>query len=244
MANKLIIIPSRLASSRLANKPLATIKGKTMIERVIEQAQKSNIKNILVALCDKEIEDVVKTTSVDYIFTDKNLPSGTDRISEALTKYDKLNEFDIIVNLQGDLPNIDPSYIETCANLLAENKDADIATLCFKIKDPDLAQAPNVVKTVLSKEKDYYNALYFSRSQVPYQSPCYYGHIGIYAYTTNSLKKFVSLSASNLEKIEKLEQLRALEAGMKIIAQVVEKEPVSVDVAEDIKRAENELAAK
>ncbi len=243
MKNKIIIIPSRLSSTRLKNKPLAQIGNKTMVEHVISRAKESSIKNILLAICDSEIETIVKQTGTNYVMTDKDLPSGTDRINQALSIYDSEKKFDIIINLQGDLPDIDPKYIDICANLLEENEDADIATLCFKIENEEDLEAKNVVKAVLSERKDHYKALYFSRSHVPYGGDCY-GHIGIYAYTRKSLEKFVKLEASPLEKAEKLEQLRALEADMKIIAKVVDNEPISIDVQKDLEQIRKVFLSK
>jgi 3-deoxy-manno-octulosonate cytidylyltransferase (CMP-KDO synthetase) len=234
----LIIIPARLASTRLPNKPLADIFGKTMIERVYLQALKAGLGEVCVACDGAEIADVINKSGGKAIITDPALPSGTDRIYAALEQVDAQNEFDVVVNLQGDLPAIDPEVIRAAVNALI-NSDSDIATVASVIKNKSEITNPNVVKIAIAFNdaadgNNKGSALYFSRSAIPYGSSEYYHHIGIYAYRKSALMKFVSLKPSGLEKIESLEQLRALENNMKIKVQIVNSHPLSVDTKEDL----------
>ena len=232
----IIIIPARLASTRLPNKPLAMIEGKTMIQRVYEQALKANLGEVIIATDGEKIANEIKKFGGKYILTNPDLQSGTDRIYSAykLLKQD----FDIIVNVQGDLPNIDPNVISECVNLALEN-DCDIATVASKISDISEINNPNVVKIALAQNGF---ALYFSRSPIPFSKNInddYFHHIGIYAYKKNSLEKFINLMPSPLEKRESLEQLRALENGMKIAVKIVNAHPLSVDTQEDLDKVIN-----
>ena len=232
----IIIIPARLASTRLPNKPLAMIEGKTMIQRVYEQALKANLGEVIIATDGEKIANEIKKFGGKYILTNPDLQSGTDRIYSAykLLKQD----FDIIVNVQGDLPNIDPNVISECVNLALEN-DCDIATVASKISDISEINNPNVVKIALAQNGF---ALYFSRSPIPFSKNInddYFHHIGIYAYKKNSLEKFINLTPSPLEKRESLEQLRALENGMKIAVKIVNAHPLSVDTKEDLDKVIN-----
>ena len=242
MKNKvIIIIPARLASTRLPNKPLAMIDGKTMIQRVYEQALKANLGEVFIATDGLEIGNEVKKFGGNYILTNPDLQSGTDRIYSA---YKLLKEdFDIIVNVQGDLPNIDPKVITECTNLALES-DCDIATVASKITDISEINNPNVVKIALAQNG---LALYFSRSAIPFSkniNDAYFHHIGIYAYKKNALEKFVNLTPSPLEKRESLEQLRALENGMKIAVKIVDAHPLSVDTQEDLDKVINLIKSK
>ncbi len=240
----LIIIPVRLASTRLPNKPLADIFGKTMIQRVYEQAIKADIGEVLIACDGEEIAENVKKFGGKYIITDPDLPSGTDRIFAAFKEANKDQNFDAIINLQGDLPNIDPTAIKAAA--LSLKSGFDIATIASKIKKKEEITNPNVVKIAFSPDKNGQgNALYFSRCPIPYDknhSQDYYHHIGIYAYTKESLEKFVSLPQSNLEKRESLEQLRALENNMKIAVKIVDTHPLSIDTKEDLEEVKKEIS--
>jgi 3-deoxy-manno-octulosonate cytidylyltransferase (CMP-KDO synthetase) len=264
----LTIIPARLASTRLPNKPLADILGKPMIVRVYEQALQANLGEVIVACDSKEIADAIENAGGKVIITDPNLPSGTDRIFAALQQLPNSGDFDVIVNLQGDLPVIDPQVIIAAANAALQS-DADIATVASVIKNKDEINNPNVVKIAIAflENLQFGQALYFSRAPIPYavendskstlnqNSPdlesgghheCdvknkYYHHIGIYAYKRKALEKFVNLKPSNLEKRESLEQLRALENGMKIVVQVVDSHPLSVDTGEDLQRVKTFL---
>ena len=246
MKNKILtIIPVRLASTRLPNKPLADIVGKSMIQRVYEQALKANLGEVVIACDGEEIANEVKKFGAKFIITDPNLPSGTDRIYAAFKALGQ-NDFEIIVNLQGDLPNIDPQVIIAAADA-ALNSDCDISTVASKIKNISEISNPNVVKIAISfKEKDLGKALYFSRAAIPHSKKDfddYYHHIGIYAYKKSALEKFVKLVPSELEKRESLEQLRALENNMNIFVKVVEAHPLSVDTKEDLEIVRKLVAA-
>ncbi|MES2678190.1 MAG: 3-deoxy-manno-octulosonate cytidylyltransferase [Pseudomonadota bacterium] len=233
----LTIIPARLASTRLPNKPLADIFGKSMIVRVFEQAQKANLGEVVVACDCQEIVQVIENAGGKAIITDPNLPSGTDRIFAALLKMPNYQDFEVVVNLQGDLPVIDPDVIIAAANA-ALKSDADIATVASKIKNADEINNPNVVKIAIAfgENENLGQALYFSRAPIPHGAGEYYHHIGIYAYKRKALEKFVNLKPSLLEKRESLEQLRALENQMKIIVQIVDSHPLSVDTKEDLEK--------
>lgn len=237
----IIIIPARLASTRLPNKPLAIIEGKTMIQRVYEQALKANLGEVIIATDGEKIANEIKKFGGKYILTNPDLQSGTDRIYSA---YKLLKEdFDIIVNVQGDLPNIDPNVIKECVNLALEN-DCDIATVASKISDISEINNPNVVKIALAQNG---LALYFSRSPIPFSKNInddYFHHIGIYAYKKNALEKFINLTPSPLEKRESLEQLRALENGIKIAVKIVNAHPLSVDTKEDLDKVINLIKSR
>lgn len=230
-AENLIIIPVRMASTRLPNKPLADICGKSMIQRVYEQALKANIGEVVIACDGAEIASEAKKIGAKFVITDPNLPSGTDRIYAAFKELKK--DFSYIINLQGDLPNIDPQVIIAAAKA-ARHKDCDIATVASKIKNIDEINNPNVVKIAMTQEG---RALYFSRCSIPHSKKDfddYFHHIGIYAYKKAALEKFVKLEQSSLERRESLEQLRALENDMKIFVSVVDAHPLSVDTKEDL----------
>lgn len=242
MLNKILtIIPVRLASTRLPNKPLADIVGKTMIQRVYEQAKKADLGEILIACDGEEIANEVKKFGGNYIITDPNLPSGTDRIFAAYKNF-KQDDFEVIINLQGDLPNIDPQVIRAAAAALI-NSDCDIATVASKIKNKSEISNPNVVKIAIAfQDQNLGKALYFSRAAIPYaknEEADFYHHIGIYAYKKDALEKFVNLAPSTLEKRESLEQLRALENNMKIMVKIVDAHPLSVDTKEDLEVVTN-----
>lgn len=237
MTNKVLtIIPVRLASTRLPNKPLADIGGKTMIQRVYEQAVKANLGDVLIACDGMEIANEAQKIGAKFVITDPNLPSGTDRIYAAL-QQNNFAKYEVIVNLQGDLPNIDPEVIKAAAKTALEN-DCDIATVASKIKNKDEITNPNVVKIAIAfTTENLGKALYFSRCAIPYsksESADYYHHIGIYAYKKSALEKFVTLKPSQLEQRESLEQLRALENDMKIFVKIVKAHPLSVDTKEDL----------
>ena len=267
MQKILTIIPARLASTRLPNKPLADIFGKSMIVRVFEQAQKANLGEVVVACDCQEIAQVIENVGGKAIITDPNLPSGTDRIYAALLQMPNYQDFEVVVNLQGDLPVIDPQVIIAAANAALQS-DADIATVASVIKNEDEINNPNVVKIAIAfgAHKNLGQALYFSRAPIPYSvegaksnsnhnhfdlasgdpqklglqegdiKNKYYHHIGIYAYKRKALEKFVNLNPSPLEKRESLEQLRALENQMKIVVQIVDSHPLSVDTKEDLEK--------
>ncbi len=229
-----IFIPSRLASTRLPNKPLEDIAGLPMIVRVLECAKKANLGEVFVATPDKEIDLVVKKAGGNSVLTQYDHVSGTDRIMEGLKKIDPDREFEKVINLQGDIPLIPPDYIKITANLL-DDKKVDIGTLITPL-DNDRIANPNKVKVVTGHNKNDIigRAIYFSRSPVPANEGDYYEHIGIYAYKRDVIERFCKEPQTILEKREKLEQLRALEIGMNIYASVVNEALVGVDTYEDL----------
>ena len=244
MTQALIIIPARMASTRLPGKPLADIEGEPMIVRVWRQAHDAEMGRVVVATDSEEICAAVRTAGGEAQLTRPDHVSGSDRIFEALNRVDPDAEAEIVVNLQGDLPTIDPALIRTCAALLAE-KGPHIATLAAEITDPDERTNPNVVKIVGTplREPGRLRALYFTRATAPHGDGPLYHHIGLYAYRRTALERFVSLAPSCLEKREKLEQLRALEDGMRIDVAVVDTVPLGVDTPADLERA-RELVRK
>lgn len=239
----LIIIPSRLASTRLPRKALADIGGKPMIRHVAEQAVKADLGPVLIAAGDQEIRDVVSDIKgVTALLTEPDLPSGSDRIYRALLEYDPKAAYDVIVNLQGDLPLIAPSLIEKVLLALegGDGQNFDLGTLVTPLRTRCEKEACSLVKAVCSFAEDKARlvgrALYFSRAPLPWGNDEGWHHIGLYGWRRDSLEKFVSLPPSPLEKIEKLEQLRALEAGMRIGCIPVEEAPLGVDVQSDLEK--------
>lgn len=233
----IIIIPSRLGSTRLPNKPLADINGKPMVIRVAEQAKKSQAGRVIVATGDDAIISLAHEHGLEAIKTYKEHNSGTDRIFEAYGSLPANERSKYIINLQGDLPNIEPEYIAKVLNIL-KNSPADIATLVSEVKNEDEATNPSIVKAILTNcQQNKYNALralYFTRATAPTGGATLYNHIGIYAYKKDALKRFVNLPVSYLETHEKLEQLRALENDMSIIAAIVNEAPIAIDTPDDL----------
>ena len=217
-----------MGSTRLPGKPLADIGGKPMIVRVMEQAKKANLGEVIIACAETEIKDAVEKSGGKAILTPVDLPSGTDRIHYAARN----GKYDIIINLQGDMPMIDPALLQKVLEPL-KNPLVDIATLVTPIKDAAAKANPNKVKAILAQDA---RALYFTRAAAPHGDDEFYYHIGIYAYRAAALEKFINLPPSRLEKLEKLEQLRALEAGMRIDAAIVKAEPLGVDTPEDLEK--------
>jgi 3-deoxy-manno-octulosonate cytidylyltransferase (CMP-KDO synthetase) len=241
--NPIVVIPARLASTRLPNKPLADIAGQTMIERVWRQAMKAALGPVLVAAAEQEIVDAIEHAGGQAILTDPDLPSGTDRAFAALQVFDSASVYDVVVNLQGDLPALDPEAVHTVARVL-ESSGADIATLTAEIDDPADRDNPNVVKPVVAWNDDGRSgrALYFTRARAPSGDGPLFHHIGIYAFRRAALARFVALPPSPLERREKLEQLRALEAGFTIAIARVDAVPLSVDTPADLEKARAALA--
>ena len=230
-----IVIPARVNSTRLPNKVLCDINGKPMIVRVFENCKKSLISDVFVATDSPEVKNAIEKIGGRAFLTNPDLPSGTDRVFECLHKNGLDDKFDIVVNVQGDVPNIEPALINQIYNLLLKFLNADIATAVIKITEKEKLSNPNVVKAVLSmKDKDSGKALYFTRALAPFGEGDVFEHVGIYAYRMKALKKFISLPPSPLEKREKLEQLRALENDMNIFAQIVDFKTISVDTEEDL----------
>lgn len=231
--NPLIIIPARMASTRLPDKPMALIGGLPMIVQVAKRALDSGIGKVIVACDGEAIASAAQKYGFEAVITDSDLPSGSDRIYQALTKMGDNKKYDIIVNVQGDMPCLDPQIVRQVFEVL-KNPEVDIATLAAVIKDEKEKTDPAVVKIAMNAKG---RALYFSRATIPYGEGKLYHHIGIYAYRRKALEKFVLLPPSPLEIREKLEQLRALEAEMKIGVAVVDTVPLGVDTAEGLEKA-------
>lgn len=237
MTNTLILIPARMASTRLPDKPMADINGLPMICQVVDRAREADIGEPIVATDSQEILAAVEAHGAKAVMTREDHESGSDRIWEAIEKIDPEGKADTIINVQGDLPAIDPKLIRKSVSPL-ENKNVDIATLASEIKDEAEKTNPNVVKAVGTPVSNTrLRALYFSRATTPYGDGPLYHHIGLYAYRRSALQKFVSLEPSPLEKREKLEQLRALENGMRIDIELVRTIPHGVDTPEDLEKA-------
>jgi 3-deoxy-manno-octulosonate cytidylyltransferase (CMP-KDO synthetase) len=237
----IVLIPARMASTRLPGKPLADICGVPMIVRVWRQAMAAAIGRVVVAAAEREIAAAVEAAGGEAVLTDPELPSGSDRIWQALERLG--GDPDTIINLQGDLPALEPAYVRAVGDALAAS-GADIATLAAEIDDPADYDNPAVVKPVVAWRGAAGRALYFSRARVPTGDGPLFHHVGIYAYTRDALRRFVALPPSPLEQREKLEQLRALEAGMHIEVARVDSVPLSVDTPEDLEKARRLLSSK
>jgi 3-deoxy-manno-octulosonate cytidylyltransferase (CMP-KDO synthetase) len=239
----IVLIPARMASTRLPGKPLADIAGVPMIVRVWRQAVAAKVGPVVVAAAEHAIREAIEAAGGRAVMTDPDLPSGSDRIFAALEHIDREYAHDVVVNVQGDLPALDPTYICAVVDALAAT-GADIATLVAEIDDEADYDNPNVVKPVVAWDVggDRGRALYFTRARAPHGDGPLFHHIGIYAYTRTALARFVALDPSPLEKREKLEQLRALEAGMRIAVARVDELPLSVDTPEDLRKARDLLS--
>ena len=224
-----------MGSTRLPNKPLADIGGKPMVVWVMEQALKANVGEVIVACAEQEIKDAVEKAGGKAILTPPDLPSGTDRIFYACNLQP--TTCNLIINLQGDMPLIDPALIKKVLEPL-KNPAVDIATLVTPVNNAADKNNPNKVKAILAQNG---RALYFTRSPAPHGDDAFYYHIGIYAYRRAALETFIKLPPSPLELREKLEQLRALEAGMHIAAAIVDAEPLGVDTPEDLEKVRENL---
>lgn len=238
----LVLIPSRLAATRLPDKPLAIIAGEPMIVHVWRRAVEANIGDVVVATDSDRVADAILQAGGRAVLTRTDHPSGSDRIFEALQICDPNQTHQIIVNLQGDLPTLDPGSIKACLMPLKDSH-VDIATLGAVIRDDAEKANPNVVKIIGSPLSDRrLRGLYFSRATAPYGAGPLYHHIGIYAYRRAALERFVSLPPSYLETREKLEQLRAIEDGMRIDAMIVDTVPLGVDTPHDLELARQALS--
>lgn len=241
----LVLIPARMASTRLPGKPLADIAGLPMIVQVAKRAQEADIGRIIVAVDDNEVYDAVAAAGFDVVMTGQQHQSGSDRIFEAVQKVDPDRQIDYIINVQGDLPTIEPEVVRASLRPLLDNPETDIATLTVEITDAHEKTNPNVVKVIGSPlSPTRLKALYFTRATAPYGEGPLYHHIGLYAYRRAALEKFVSLGPSVLEMREKLEQLRALEAGMRIDAEIVDSVPLGVDTPADLEKARAILGSR
>ncbi len=247
MHKAVVIIPSRFDSTRFPGKALATLKGKSIIQHVYEQASRSRLaKEVYVATDDQRIYDQVRAFNGHAVMTSGAHTCGTDRIAEAAKNI----ECDIIVNVQGDEPFVRPDMIDDTIQLLRDNEKASMSTLCVRIDNQEDLLSPHIVKVVM--DRDGY-AMYFSRSPIPYyrddwkdlnsishvpDKTVLMKHIGIYGYRKNVLMDFTSMEKSGLENIEKLEQLRALSAGLKIKVKETEFNTIGIDTKEDLRKAE------
>ncbi len=229
-----IIIPARLNSTRLKNKLLLEVNNKPIIQYVYESAKKAKLASkVIIATDSEEIYGIAQNFGADVEMTSKEHKSGSDRIAEVAKKY---SEFEYILNMQGDEPEITPDVIDKSLNAI-HNTDSDIVTLVRKITDKTQIESPNCVKCVFDKN---YNALYFSRHPIPYprneEFANYYAHIGMYAYKKAALLKMTALPQAEIEKAESLEQLRALYNGMKIQIVITELNPTGIDTIEDFNK--------
>jgi 3-deoxy-manno-octulosonate cytidylyltransferase (CMP-KDO synthetase) len=243
--NTLVVIPARMQATRLPGKPMVDIAGAPMIVQVWRRAVAANAGRVVVATDAADVVSAIEAAGGEAVMTRADHASGSDRIFEAVTLVDPEARADIVVNLQGDLPTLEPHLVAACAAPLLET-GADIATLAAEITEPEERINPNVVKVVGAPlaTPGRLRALYFTRATAPWGDGPLYHHIGIYAYRRAALQRFVSLQPSPLELREKLEQLRALEAGMRIDVTVVDTVPLGVDTPADLERARRLLGAR
>lgn len=241
----IILIPARMASTRLPGKPLADIHGEAMIVHVWRRACEADVGPVVVACAEAEIAEAIAAAGGRAVLTRPDHPSGSDRIFEALEASDPYGEHDVVVNLQGDLPTLDPTVVRAVLEPLADPA-VDMTTLIAPVGSPEERTDPNVVKAVVSLApgESIGRAIYFSRAAVPWgDGPCFH-HIGLYAYRRAALSQFVGLPPGVIEQRERLEQLRALENGMRIDAALVDTVPFGVDTPSDLDRAREMLAPR
>jgi 3-deoxy-manno-octulosonate cytidylyltransferase (CMP-KDO synthetase) len=233
--NTIVVIPARMSSSRLPGKPLADINGLPMIVHVWKRAIEANVGQVLVAAAEVKIVEIIRNHGGDAIVTDPALPSGSDRIAAALKMRDIHEKFEYVVNLQGDLPTIDPLAVRRCLAGLT-NEQVDIATIAALIENDEDIKNPNIVKAIasLGKDREVAYARDFVREVGPEHEAPYWHHIGVYAYRRQSLSRFVSLSVSTRETLRKLEQMRALDNDMRIAVVRVDSVPLGVDTSADL----------
>ena len=242
MKNTVIIIPSRLKAKRFPNKPLAKINNLPMIVQVLNRAKESKVGEVFVATPDDEISKVVKKNGGNVILTKQDHASGSDRVYEAYSKISQ-NKIDLIINLQGDMPNINPSSISKLEKLM-KSSNCDIGTLAAQIKKKDEILNPNVVKVQTNqvlKNSDFLEINDFFRQKKALNSEKIYHHCGIYIFTKESLKKYVNIPRSKLEIERNLEQMRAVENNMQIMVGLSESIPLSVDTEEDLREVIKEM---
>ena len=232
-----IVIPARLASTRLPNKPLAEISGEPMIVHVWRCGMRAGIGPVVVAAAEVEIARAIEAAGGTAVLTDPALPSGSDRAFAAVQQIDPAGKYDAVINLQGDVPTVAPEAIRAAFELLADPA-VDIGTLALPVSDPRELDVPGANKAVIALPEGARSgrALYFSRNRVPSGEGPLYHHFGIYAYRRGALARFVSLPPSPLERREQLEQLRALEAGMRIEVALVDSVPVEVNTPADLEK--------
>lgn len=244
MISPLVIIPARLASTRLPGKPLADIAGRAMILRVLDAAMAADVGPVAVAAADQEICEAVTQAGGRTVLTDPALPSGSDRVWQAAQTLDPDGVHDVIINMQGDLPTFAPDDLRAVMRIMPD-PTYDIGTLVAPVLSEEEKDASSVVKVACHFETDTLcaPALYFSRSAIPWGEGALWHHVGVYGWRRSALKQFVSLPESGLERREKLEQLRALEAGMRIGCTRIETAPFGVDTPADLDRAQQYFKA-
>jgi 3-deoxy-manno-octulosonate cytidylyltransferase (CMP-KDO synthetase) len=244
-SNPIVVVPARMASSRLPGKPLADLGGEPMIVHVWRRAVAAQVGPVLVACAEAEIAEAIYKVGGTAVLTRADHPSGSDRVHEAIEQIDPAGRHDVVINLQGDAPTLDPGVVGKVLEPLAE-PDVDIATLAVPIKSPDEALNPNFVKAVVSMPLGAHlgRALYFSRHPVPSGDGPMWHHFGLYAYRRAALRRFVTLPPAPLELRERLEQLRALEAGMRIDVAIVDIHHFDVNTPEDLARARVLMAGR
>lgn len=243
--NPIVAIPARMPSTRLPGKPLADIQGLPMIVQVWKRATEAGVGPVLVAAAEQEIVDAIAKAGGQAVLTDPDHPTGSDRIAEAVKRVDPTGRYDVVVNVQGDLPTVDPAIIRDSLLPMADPQ-VDIATLVCEIALEEERSNPNVVKAAVGFRPGarVARALYFSRATIPARDGPHYHHIGLYAYRRAALEKFVALPNGVLQDRESLEQLRALENGMRIDAVLVDTVPLGVDTPADLERARRMLAPR
>ncbi len=234
MDDVLVLIPARMASSRLPGKPLADLCGRPMILHVLERAMAAAVGSVAVATDSEKIVAAVTAGGGRAVMTRTDHESGSDRVHEAADAIDPERRAGIVVNVQGDMPTVEPDAIRAALELLAD-RGVDIATTAAEIRDPAARSNPNVVKVVGTPiAPGHLRALYFTRATAPWGEGPLYHHFGLYAFRRPALARFVALPPSALERREKLEQLRALEAGMRIDVAIVDRAPPEVNTPEDL----------
>jgi 3-deoxy-manno-octulosonate cytidylyltransferase (CMP-KDO synthetase) len=243
--NPIVLIPARLAATRLPAKPLADIAGVPMIVRVLRQAMAAKVGPVVVAAGDAEIVAAVEKAGGRAVLTAAALPSGSDRVHAALEILDSEHRHDVVVNLQGDLPALDPNHVRIAVEAL-EKSGAEIATLAAEITQAGERDNESVVKAVVAWDQagQLGRALYFTRARAPSGDGPLFHHVGLYAFRRDSLARFVGLPPSLLEQREKLEQLRALEADMSIAVARVDSVPLSVDTEADLLKARQHFSTE
>ncbi|HEY0435126.1 MAG TPA: 3-deoxy-manno-octulosonate cytidylyltransferase [Phenylobacterium sp.] len=236
--NPIVLIPARMAATRLPGKPLADIGGVPMIVRVLRQAQAAGVGPVAVAAGDAEIVQAVRAAGGTAVLTDPDLPSGSDRVVAALAELDPEGRHDVVVNLQGDIPFVTPAAVRAVSDLLAAQPACELSTVMVAEADPSERSNPDIPKVVAAMQADGRTArcLYFTRSVLYGDGPVWLHH-GIYGFRREALARFTAAKPSALEKRERLEQLRALEMGMQVWAAVIDEAPISVDTPADLERA-------
>jgi len=236
--NPIVLIPARLAATRLPGKPLADISGVPMIVRVLRQAEAAGVGPVAVAAGDAEIVAAVESAGGRALLTDPELPSGSDRIVAALAELDPGRRHDVVINLQGDIPFVQPEAVRAVVRLLDQRRDCELATVMVAEAQAAERSNPDIPKVVAAMQPDgrTARALYFTRSVLYGDGPVWLHH-GIYGFRRQALERFCAAAPSPLEKRERLEQLRALELGMSVWAAVIDEAPISVDNPADLERA-------